>query len=90
MERLEAFGLPPTFPEFMMPDKAAQFVRDTHKGMSKTALLKLAKDRGFRPLWKSLPHIGAAVYGLGLTVDGMCVPFMVRMRSNAKLRGRAP
>ena len=82
MEQLEAFGLPPHFPAFMVPEKAAQFVRDTKKGMSQAELLQLAGDRGFSPLWKPLPHLGAGVYGLGLDVDGMQVPFMVRMRAH--------
>jgi len=88
MERLEAFGLPETFPPFMVPEKAARFVADTKKGMSKTDLLALAEVRGFSPLWKPLPHMGDGVYGLGLNVDGMQVPFMVRMSSNALAQGR--
>ena len=83
MERLEAFGLPPTFPTYMVPPRAARFVADTQRGMSKTELLKLAEIRGLSPLWKPLPHMGDGVYGLGLNVDGMQVPFIVRMSSNA-------
>lgn len=80
MERLEAFGLPPTFPSFILPEKAARFVVDTKKGMSKTELLHLAEAGGFSPLWKPLPHLGQGVYGLGLDVDGIQVPFIVRMQ----------
>lgn len=82
MEQLEAFGLPETFPPFMVPQKAARFVADTRRGMSKEDLLLLAELRGFSPLWEPLPHVGDGVYGLGLDVDGMQVPFMVRMSSN--------
>ena len=84
MEQLEEFGLPETFPPFMVPEKAARFVADTENGMSKTDLLALAEVRGFSPLWEPLPHMGAGVYGIGLDVDGMLVPFMVRMSSNVK------
>ena len=79
MEILETFGLPETFPPFMVPEKAAQFVADTKKGMSQSELLALAEVRGFSPLWKALPHMGTGVYGLGLDVDGMQVPFMIKM-----------
>jgi hypothetical protein len=79
LEFLEAFGLPETFPAFMVPQKAARFVADTKRGMSREDLLLLAEMRGLKPLWKPLPHIGTGVYGLGLDVDGMQVPFMVRM-----------
>lgn len=78
---LKAFGLPETFPTFMLPEKAARFVEETRPGMSEKELLALAEIRGFSPIWKPLPHIGAGVYGLGLNVDGMQVPFMVRMSS---------
>lgn len=87
MERLEAFGLPETFPPFMVPEKAARFVADTKKGMSKADLLTLAEVSGFSPMWKPLPHMGDGVYGLGLDVDGMQIPFMVRMSSNGEVRG---
>lgn len=76
---LVAFCLPPTFPADLVPDKAAQFVRDAKQGTTQGELMELARDRGLDPTWKPLPHIGADVYGLGLVVDGMVVPFMVKM-----------
>lgn len=79
MEHLVSFGLPPTFPPELVPEKAAQFVANTTKGMSQTALLELATESGFNPLWKPLPHLGPGIYGLGLDVDGLQVPFMVKM-----------
>lgn len=82
MERLKAFGLPETFPAFMVPEKAAQFVRETQPGMGKDELLALAEMRGFSPIWKPLPHVGEGIYGLGLDVDGLQVPLMVRMSAN--------
>jgi len=79
MELLNTFGLPDTFPPFMVPEKAARFVAATHKGMTKEELLALAELNGFSPTWKPLPHIGTSIYGLGLDVDGQQVPFMVSM-----------
>lgn len=91
---LISFGLPPTFPPDLVPPEAAQFVRETQKGMSLDTLLQLATAKGFDPLWKPLPHIGHDVFGLGLDVDGMQVPFMVKMdlssfTKNAHLGGCA-
>lgn len=79
MEVLQSFGLPPTFPREFVPEGAARFVADSRKGMTKAELIALATERGYDPLWKALPHCGTGVYGLGLTVDGMSVPFMVQM-----------
>lgn len=76
---LIAFGLPATFPPDLVPPEAAQFVRDTHKGMALDSLLQLAKSRGYAPIWKPLPHIGPNIFGLGLSIDGLEVPFMVKM-----------
>jgi hypothetical protein len=84
MQGLETFGLPDTFPPFMVPEKAARFVEGTRKGMSKDEILCRAECMGLSPMWKPLPHMGDGVYGLGLDVDGMQVPFMVRMSSNVK------
>lgn len=82
--KLVSFGLPQTFPNFMLPDEAVQFMEDTQKGMSGTELLDMANMRGFSPQWRQLLHIGEGVYGLGLNVNGMQVPFMVRMSLSAE------
>jgi hypothetical protein len=79
MQRLDALGLPPTFPPFMLPAKGWGFLASTQKEMTREALLKLATDRGLNPELEPLPHIGADVYGLLLDVDGLLVPFMVRL-----------
>ena len=77
---LESFGLPEMFPPELMPDRARQFVNDTRKGMPAAELIALAKTRGFRPLWRALPHmVEGAVFGLGLDVDGFQVPLMAKM-----------
>lgn len=77
--KLISFGLPPTFPPDLVPEEAAQFVRDAQKGMSHEELLSMARSRGFAPLWKALPHIGPDIFGLGLDIDGLQVPFMVKV-----------
>ncbi|EKS9798968.1 hypothetical protein QDD76_004961 [Burkholderia cepacia] len=79
MEQLDTFGLPDTFPPHLMPQRGAQFVADCMRGMSKSALTRLARQRGFMPTWTKLDHVGVGVYGLSLTIDGCGVPLMVRM-----------
>jgi hypothetical protein len=81
MEQLESFGLPPTFPAHMVPERGARFVADCPKGIRKAALVRLARERGFMPTWKRLEHLGPGVYGLGLTIDGCGVPLMVRIKA---------
>ena len=79
-ERLVCFGLPSSFPLASVPFAAAKFAAEaTRRGMNQAELLELAKARGFDPCWKPLPDHGEGVYGLGLVVDGLVVPFMVRM-----------
>jgi hypothetical protein len=90
MEQLESFGLPETFPAHLMPPKGAQLVRDCVKGISKAALMRLARQRGFKPTLKPLEHMGPGVYGFGLTIDGCVVPLMVRMRTVGSLSRATP
>ncbi|WP_454727745.1 MULTISPECIES: hypothetical protein [Cupriavidus] len=80
---LESFGLPKTFPPELVPDAGQRFVQACAKGMSKAALMRAAQRAGFDPTWQRLQHMGPGVYGLGLTIHGMVVPFMVRMTSHA-------
>ena len=88
---LESFGLPPTFPLGMMPDAAKQFIADPKKGMPVSDLVALAKVRGFRPLWKALPHmVEENVFGLGLDVGGLQVPLMAKMARVAEAPLAAP
>lgn len=78
---LDSFGLPTTFPPEMMPEAAMRFVADAKKGMAANAIIALAKSRGFRPMWKALPHmVESLVYGLGLDVNGLQVPLMAKMK----------
>lgn len=77
---LDSFGLPATFPPDMMPEAAHQVVADTKSGMSAADLIRLAKSRGFQPIWQAFPHmIEGNVFGLGLNVHGMQVPLMAKM-----------
>lgn len=78
---LDIFGLPDTFPPFLVPDPARQLINDAKKGMPAADLLQMATDRGFNPLWKPLPHMGDNVYGFGLDINGLQVPLMVRVTS---------
>ena len=84
MERLESFGLPDSFPAYLMPAAGAQFVRDCVKGIGRADMTRMARDRGFMPSWKLLTHLGPGVYGLSLTIDRMGVPLMVRMSEPGK------
>ncbi|CAG9184463.1 hypothetical protein [Cupriavidus pampae] len=86
IEVLESFGLPDTFTPEMVPLAGQRFVQACAKGMTKDALMRAARRAGFDPLWKRLENMGAGVYGFGLTIDGMVVPFMVRMRATAPAR----
>ncbi|VVD30907.1 hypothetical protein [Paraburkholderia dioscoreae] len=83
MEGLESFGLPETFPADLMPATGAQFIKDCIKGMDRTTLTRIARERGFMPTWKRLTHLGPGVYGFSLTIDRMGVPLMVRMSEAA-------
>ena len=73
-----SYGLPPTFPAFMVPPEAQQFAIDTENKPVSSALF-LAELLGYDQLWEKLPHIGENIYGLGLTVHGLCVLFMVKV-----------
>lgn len=84
MERLESFGLPDTFPADLMSVAGAQFEKDCIRGMDRAALTKMARDRGFRPTWTHLAHLGPGVYGFGLTIDRMGVALMVRMSEHTR------
>ena len=77
--KLISFGLPASFPAYMVPQKSQQLVRDSIIGMAVDKLMSLATERGLEPLLKPLPHVGHDVYGLGLVDDGVVVPFMVRV-----------
>lgn len=81
---LVSFGLPPTFPPEAMPDAVSRFVAGCHIGMRRTPLTVAARRRGWQPSWKRLEHFvaepGIEVYGFGLTVGGMVIPLMARMR----------
>lgn len=76
---LISFGLPETFPEYLVPEKSKQLVKESVSGMSVDKLLALATERGLDPSFKPLPHMGDDVYGLGVVDNGVVVPFMLRV-----------
>ncbi|ACD21658.1 conserved hypothetical protein (plasmid) [Paraburkholderia phytofirmans PsJN] len=81
VEQFESFALPATFPAEWMPPEGARFVRDCVAGMSRTALLRIARSRGFRPTWERLDGHGPGLYGMSLTIGRCVVPLVVRMRA---------
>lgn len=83
-ETLICFGLPETFPPELMPDAGAQFVADCVVGMTADQLLAFAEERGFDPIWRKLDHMGPNVYGLGLNIEGLAVPLMVKMTGHVQ------
>ena len=84
VEQFESFALPETFPAEWMPPEGARFVGDCIRGMSKTALLRMARNRGFSPTWLRIEGHGPGVYGMGLTIGGCVVSLVVRMREIRK------
>jgi hypothetical protein len=84
-EKLElaAFALPPSFPQEYVPEAVARFVKTCQPGMSKGELLRLTRARGWRPSWKPQAHLnrdGLDAFGFGLTIDGVGVSLIARMR----------
>jgi hypothetical protein len=76
------FGLPPTFPRALVPSEFRLFVQTWEGGNFKDAIAD-ATRAGFGPIIEPLPHIqcpqAGQVLGFGLTIAGLCVPFMVRV-----------
>ncbi|WP_157765508.1 hypothetical protein [Burkholderia multivorans] len=85
--RLVDFALPPTFPPELVPKPLAQFVANCVPGLTKQQLIVRTSKCGWRPKWSAIPHLdrnGIEVYGFALTVDGVGVPLIVRMRRGQK------
>lgn len=78
MERIQSFSLPGTFPEFMVPDEVMEFMKAcVEAGLTIDELRTRANQNGYAPLWRPLPDVGNYVYGFGLDVNGLQVPFVV-------------
>ena len=85
--RLKMFGLPDTFPSFMVPQEVHQFIAMACPGMTKVELFGLAQEYGFKPLWQELPNMGDNVYGFGLDINGLSIPLMVDMNFEESAHG---
>jgi len=80
---LVSFALPPSFPPEAVPEPLAQFVANCVPGLTKRQLIARTGRRGWLPTWKPLPHLKRGeieAFGFGLTVDGMGIPLIARMR----------
>ncbi|WP_205182523.1 hypothetical protein [Burkholderia sp. LMG 13014] len=90
---LVSFALPSSFPPDLMPAAGAEFVAACLPGLTKQELLARAKRLGWRPSWKPLASReddGLQAYGFGLTIGGMGVPLIARMRARTVGRPRKP
>lgn len=92
---LVGFALPPTFPQELVPEAGARFVADCKPGMTKAELMRLTRAFGWRPSWKPEPHLnrdGIDAFGFGLTINGIGIPLIARMRRIEKVArlGRGP
>ena len=74
-----SFSLPATFPPHMLPDEVIQFLNNEVMGLKPAEFLVLAEEKGYQPLWKPLPNYGEGFFGFALTVNGMCIPLVVKI-----------
>jgi hypothetical protein len=78
MERVQSFALPATFPEVLVPDQLLAFMKScVDEAVTTDEMRDLAEAQGYAPLWQPLPQFGERVYGFGLDVQGLQVPFVV-------------
>ncbi|WP_049097539.1 hypothetical protein [Burkholderia cepacia] len=80
---LDSFALPPSFPPEFVPMLVARFVADCVPGLTKSELLARTENLGWMPTWRPLPKLKRGdieAYDFGLTVDGLGVPLVARMR----------
>ncbi|UVA80494.1 hypothetical protein [Pandoraea commovens] len=74
---IRTFGLPPTFPESLVPDAAVHFMAE-HRGRTLEEAIDAGTARGYRPTVWPLPQMaGNWAYGFGIVVDSLIVPFIV-------------
>lgn len=78
LTRIKSFCLPDSFPEWMVPGHVAEWA-NTHEGMSLWKSAEEALALGWNPVTKRLGHLGDDAWGFGLEVDGLTIPFMVRL-----------
>ncbi|RQR62880.1 hypothetical protein [Burkholderia sp. Bp9015] len=84
---LVSFALPPSFIPEAVPKPLALFVANCVPGLTKHQLLARTARLGWKPTWEPIPKLKRGdieAYGFGLTVDGLGVPLIARMRRAAK------
>ncbi|VVD78034.1 hypothetical protein PFI31113_00960 [Pandoraea fibrosis] len=76
---IRTFGLPVSFPEFLVPAAAIAFMLQ-HRGRSLEEAINAGNALGYRPTVCPLPQMdGGWAYGFGLTVEHLVVPFVVEL-----------
>jgi hypothetical protein len=88
MLSLVAFALPPGFPPERVPEPGHDFVRQCVPGLSREQLMARTRRRGWAPRWKRLAHFDRGdveTYDFSLTIDGIGVPLIARMRREARV-----
>ncbi|AOK02565.1 hypothetical protein ABWH74_001208 [Burkholderia vietnamiensis] len=84
---LVSFALQPSLPPEWVPKPLAQFVANCVPGLTKRQLLARTARLGWKPSWEPIPKLkrdDIEAYGFGLTIDGVGVPLIARMRIAAK------
>jgi hypothetical protein len=77
---LHSFGLPKTFPRETVPEEAKLFLAGLiNQNPSPSEMVRQAEEKGYEPIWHALSNVGEDIYGFGLTVNGLCIPFMVKL-----------
>ncbi|AIU27218.1 hypothetical protein LV28_12405 [Pandoraea pnomenusa] len=76
---IRTFGLPESFPEFLVPAAAVAFML-AHRGRPLEEAIDAGRALGYRPTVCPLPQmVGGWTYGFGLTVNRMVIPFVVEL-----------
>lgn len=70
--------LAPSFPPLLVPENERQFVNGL-KGMRLNEAIAVCVQRGMNPLCKPLRCLGDDVYTFSLDIDGLLIPFAVRV-----------
>ena len=70
--------LPPSFPELLVPDEVETLVRQV-VGLSFWQAAQVASERGYRPSAQRLGHHGEDIWGFGLEVGSMVIPYMAKL-----------
>lgn len=72
------WGLPATFPQFMVPDEVGEFTLE-FTGSLLFFAWAMATQNGWDPYLRHLPHVADNCYGFGLTINGLVVPLMCKL-----------